>query len=445
MSSTDTWRTWEGRIVDGKFPLRQWLGGSDHSAVFLTERPGQPPQRAAIKLIPDFDAQRQLARWRTAAQLSHPHLVRVFEAGRCQIDGTEVLYVVMEAAEEDLAQILPQRALTPAEVTVMLPPLLRGLSYLHGKGFVHSRIKPSNVQAAGDQLKLSADQISLPGQESSMVTRRDIYDAPETASGAISPANDMWSLGVLLVEVFTQKPPQGTSPQGDPAIPAGVPQPFRGIARDCLRISPKQRCSAQQMLLQPEGQSAVQRGTSTAVARRPMNRRAIAIAAVVAVVLLALLLFFSRSGDKNTQSAAAPAGSTTQTAPPEPVSPTTEAPVSNAKVASKTATSGASKTEVPGVAVRQVLPPVPQSARNTITGKIRVVVRVDVDPGGKVTDAKLTSPGPSRYFANLALQASRGWEFTPPESSGEPIASAWLLTYRFGRARTEVAPQRVRR
>src|SRR5579871_6504109 len=129
MSSTGTWRTWEGRIVDGKFPLRQWLGGSDHSVVFVTERPGQPPQRAAIKLIPEFDAQRQLARWRTAAQLSDPHLVRVFEAGRCQIDGSELLYVVMEPAEEDLSQILPQRALTSGEVTAMLPPLLSGLSY----------------------------------------------------------------------------------------------------------------------------------------------------------------------------------------------------------------------------------------------------------------------------------------------------------------------------
>jgi TonB family protein len=438
MSSTGTWRTWEGRIVDGKFPLRQWLGGSDHSVVFVTERPGQPPQRAAIKLIPDFDAQRQLARWRTAAQLSDPHLVRILEAGRCQIEGTEVLYVVMELAEEDLSQILPQRALSPAEVSVMLPPLLTGLCFLHGKGFVHSRIKPSNVEASGDQLKLSADQIAMPGQESSVVTRRDVYDAPETASGAISPANDMWSLGVLLVEAMTQKRPSGTSPQGDPIIPSGLPEPFRGIARDCLRINPTERSSAPEILqrLQPSVQPAPQPRAASKAFRKPMNRAAIGIAVLVATVLIVLVFFFSKPGNKNLQSAAAPPVSTGQSAPPEAVSPTTAAPVTNTP---------APKTGSPGVAVRQVLPEVPQSARNTITGKIRVVVRVEVDPQGKVTNEKLVSPGPSRYFANLALKASREWEFTPPQSDGQAVASTWLLTYRFGRTRTEATPQRARR
>ena len=40
MSKPETWKSWEGRTVDGKFPLRQYLGGSDHSAVFLTELSG---------------------------------------------------------------------------------------------------------------------------------------------------------------------------------------------------------------------------------------------------------------------------------------------------------------------------------------------------------------------------------------------------------------------
>jgi TonB family protein len=436
MSNTEAWRTWQGRIVDGKFPLQQWLGGSDHSAVFLTTRPGQPSQRAAIKLIPDFDAQRQLARWRTAAQLSHPNLVRAFEAGRCEIDGTAVLYVVMEAAEEDLSQILPHRALAPTEVSAMLPPLLNGLSYLHGKGFVHSRVKPSNVLAVSDQLKLSADQIAMPGQENSVVTRRDIYDAPETASGAISPANDIWSVGVLLVEVLTQKPPLGTSSQGDPAIPREIPEPFAGIARDCLHIVPSQRCSTGDIVnrLNLPAPSRRESVAASPPSRRRGNRGPIAVAVLVALALIALIFVFSRSSNKNSQSAS-PSPQSAQTGPPEPVSPTTEAPVTSPPTPKSTS---------PGVAIHQVLPEVPQSARNTITGKIRVIVRVDVDAQGKVTNAKLTSPGPSRYFANLALKASRNWEFTPPESNGQASASSWLITYRFGRARTEATPQRAR-
>ena len=76
MSNPEEWKKWEGR-VDGKFPLRQWLGGSEHSAVFLTERPGQS-QKVAIKLIAaDAEADRQLSHWRAAAQFSHPHLMRI--------------------------------------------------------------------------------------------------------------------------------------------------------------------------------------------------------------------------------------------------------------------------------------------------------------------------------------------------------------------------------
>src|SRR5208283_4729589 len=105
------------------------------------------------------DAERRLANWRAAGQLTHPNLVRVFDAGRWQNNGASVLYVVMELAEEDLSQILPERALTPEEVGEMLPPLLHALAYLHGKGLAHGRIKPSNVLAIGNHLMLSADQI----------------------------------------------------------------------------------------------------------------------------------------------------------------------------------------------------------------------------------------------------------------------------------------------
>ena len=54
MNNTEAWKTWEGRTVDGKFPLRRWLGGSDHSAVFLTDLGGS--QKAVIKLIAAYEA-----------------------------------------------------------------------------------------------------------------------------------------------------------------------------------------------------------------------------------------------------------------------------------------------------------------------------------------------------------------------------------------------------
>jgi len=103
------------------------------------------------------------------------------------------------------------------------------------------------------------------------------------------------------------------------------------------------------------------------------------------------------------------------------------------------------KTAAEGEVVHKVLPEVPQSARITITGKIRVNVRVEVDSSGKVTSAKLASAGPSKYFANLAWKAAQRWEFVPPNVDGQTAASVWMLRFRFGRAGTEATADRVSR
>lgn len=437
MSSAETWTSRVGLVVDGKFPLRQWLGGSDHSAVFLTERSGQPSQRAAIKLIPadGVDADRHLARWRSAAQLSHPHLLRIYESGRCMLDGSPLLYIVMEYAEEDLAQIFPQRVLTPAEVSELLPPLLDALSYLRGKGFVHSRIKPSNVLAVNDQLKLSSDQI-LSAADTNTNRRRDVYDAPETAAGIFSPPGDVWSIGVTLVAMLTQNEDfAGENPQSDPDLPGAIPEPFRGIARECLHLDPRRRCSLGEIKarLQPPGRSVPAEPEPAPRPQRRTNRGAVVVALLV-VVLGGMVVF--RSREKN-----APAKTSTAAAPAVPHAVQRPSPPPPARKASPE-----KEKPTPGGAVtHQYIPEVSQSARNTITGHIRVTVRVEVDPSGKVTSAKLATPGPSKYFANLAWKAAQRWEFAPPEVNGQPTASAWLLRFRFGRSSTEVAPERVTR
>jgi TonB family protein len=456
MSSPEAWKKWEGR-VDGKFPLRQWLGGSEHSAVFLTERPGQS-QKVAIKLIAaDADADRQLARWRAAAQLSHPHLMRIYDAGRCRLDGTPLLYLVMEYAEEDLAQILPQRPLAPAEVTDLLPPLLDALSYLHSKGYVHGRIKPSNVHAMGDQLELSADQIVSFAELNPARGRRDVYDAPETAAGIVSPAGDVWSIGVTLVAALTQnvtfegkaegKTDSATS-RDDPAPPETVPQPFRGIARECLHLDPKRRCSLAdiQARLQPEGRSVPAEPEAPPPPRRTVKRGPIAAMLVVAVSV-GLVFFFSRGRSVSAPAPASAHSSSTapteqpalRTPPETKPSPAPKPPVHEPVATPKKAVASG------GEVVHQVLPDVPHSARNTITGTIKVGVLVEVDPSGKVTSAEFKSAGPSKYFAGLALKAAQGWEFAPPEVGGKPAASKWLLRFRFKRTSTQVLPERVTR
>ena len=181
---TESWKNWEGQVADGQFHLRRFLGATDRSAVFLTECPAQESQIAAIKFIPaDPDAgEIQLTRWRLAARLSHPHLARIFASGRCLLGPMSLLYIVTEHAEEDLAQIIPQRALTQAEVRELLPPLLETLAYLHAEGFVHHRLKPANIMAVGDQLKISSDGIRRAAKSGAGQSRRGPYDAPEAAS-----------------------------------------------------------------------------------------------------------------------------------------------------------------------------------------------------------------------------------------------------------------------
>ncbi len=430
-------------MIDGKFPLRRWLGGSEHSAVFLTEFPRQTAQKAAIKFIAanDTEAERYLLRWRAAAQLSHPNLMRIFDAGRCKINGEPVLYLVMEYAEEDLSQILPHRPLVPGEATDMLPPLLDALSYLHSKGFIHGRIKPSNVLAVGDQLKLSADQVTSFAEVDSARRRRDVYDAPEVAAGIISPASDVWSIGITLIAALTQnisfaKESAGEASPGEPGPPESVPQPFRGIARECLHLDPKRRCSIAeiQARLQPAGRSVPAQSRAPANVRRPSKRAAIAAALLLAAVVVALVIYLSRG-----KGATAPPSSTTQ----QPAVQTTRAPKPNP--AARQTGAASRKSAANGEVVRKVIPDVPQSAKNTITGTIKVGVRVEVNPSGKVISAKLKSAGPSKYFAGLALKAAQRWEFAVHEEDREPVASTWLLQFRFRRTSTDASSERTNR
>jgi TonB family protein len=433
MSKPESWKTWEGRTVDGKFSLRQWLGGSDHSAVFLTESPSLGSQKVAIKLIAAeaSDAERQLARLREAAKLSDPHLIRLFEANRVQMDGAPFVYAILEFAEEDLSQILPQRALEPSEVSDMLPPLLDALSYLHAKGLVHGRIKPSNILAVGDLLKLSTDQVTSALEMNSGCKRRDVYDPPEMDSGAVSPASDVWSLGVVLVEALTQNPKLAEeASRSRSGAPETIPEPFRGIARECLQPDPKRRCSLSQIQarLQPAARSVPAPEPAPARPARTNRLPVFGIAlAIVIVLLIGYAFLHSRGKSSAPETTAVPSGEVP--APP----------------ASKTVQSAKPASSSGGEVTRQVMPDVPKSAQNTISGTIKVTVRVDVDTSGKVISAKFKTRGSSSYFAERALRAAERWEFSPPLVDGQPTASAWLVQFRFKRSSIQASSQRIKR
>src|ERR1700730_14410581 len=254
---SEAWKRWEGRTVDGRFPLQSYLGGSGHSAVFLTvtQPSGSDSEKAAIKLIPAgaVDANHQFLRWKAASELSHSNLIRICEAGRCELDGTELLYVVMEYAEENLSQILPERALTAEEARGMLAPILRALQFEHDKGFVHGHIQPSNILAVGDQVKLSSDALSMAGERRGSARATSAYDPPEAPTGAISRAADVGQLGMTLIEVLTQHlPVWDQARMSAPEVPAALPEPFREIAGHCLQVDAGKRWTVGEILRRVE-------------------------------------------------------------------------------------------------------------------------------------------------------------------------------------------------
>ena len=188
---TVSWKEYEGEVITNTFPLRQYLGGSGHSALFLTQLSGPQSSKAAVKLIPAGEfADVQLSLWRRGSQLSHPNLLGLYQSGRCQLADMDLLYVVMEYAEEDLSQILPERPLAAAEARDMLEPVFDTLTFLHGQGLVHSHIKPSNILATGDRLKLSSDTLFPSGEFRRFPGEFDVYVPPECAASALTPG---WS------------------------------------------------------------------------------------------------------------------------------------------------------------------------------------------------------------------------------------------------------------
>ncbi|HYM06199.1 MAG TPA: TonB family protein [Terriglobales bacterium] len=432
------WNQWEGQVINGTFHLRHYLGGCGTSAVFLTERE-RDPQKAAIKLIPASPelTKLQLSRWDTAAKLSHPHLMRLFQTGCCQLGGMALLYLVMEYAEENLSEILPQRPLTRAETREILEPILDALAYVHGQGFVHGHIKPANIMGVDDQLKISADGLWRMADSRAGLRKRGVYDAPEIVDGAISPAADVWSLGMTLVETLTQRLPVWQQlEQAEPVLPENLPAPFSELARHCLRRDAQRRWTIAEIAahLRPptpapsEDRTACNQTVASPQAASAKWRyvaSALALGAVVAAMLVAPRLFKRQPGPQRSVSAVVE-----QSAIP----PKIERPVIAPKPEA---------TSVPGQVIHEVLPTVPRSARSTISGTVKVVVRVHVDASGNVAGAELDSQGPSRYFAGLALQAARGWKFAPPKADGQDASSEWHLRFEFRNSGTRVFPVRL--
>jgi TonB family protein len=282
--------------------------------------------------------------------------------------------------------------------------------------------------------------------------------------GDISPAADVWSLGMTLVEALTQRLPvwEG-SRQRELVLPGTLPAQFRELARHCLRTDVQSRwrlgdiaAHMQQWSAAPQSRTAASPGPAFS------SWRYVAPMAALGLLLTAMLvgprLFKDHSNPQRSTSTVLEQTTGRQVEALKPVTPKAgraaqstggEKPSAlnvvpqHLPAQSQAGSPAPSVNLVPGEVVRQVLPDVPRKARRTIKGKVRVGIRVRVDPSGSLLGAEVDSPGPSRYFAELALKAARRWKFSPAKVDGRNVSSEWILRFQFGRAATRVVPVRT--
>ena len=233
------------RLLDGRYRLGDRLGSGAVAEVFraLDERLARP---VAIKLFRGDAAeelQRHEAEMRTLAQLDHPNLVTVYDAG----EANDQPYLVMQLIEGDtLADELRRGPIGPERTARYGAALADALAYVHEQGFVHRDVKPANVLIAADGRVHLADFGIARLVDSAHVTRTgDVlgtpaYFAPEQVSGgAVGSGADVYALGLMLLECLTgQRAFEGTAMEvamarmnRDPEIPSSVPASWHDLLR----------------------------------------------------------------------------------------------------------------------------------------------------------------------------------------------------------------------
>jgi eukaryotic-like serine/threonine-protein kinase len=195
------------------------------------------------------------------ARLNHPNIVRIYEIGKIG----RVPYVVLELLEK--GTLKERLAGTPQpfrEAAMLLAALARGVNAAHVAGILHRDLKPSNVLFDQGGVPKIADfglakrlEVEDGETQTGQVLGTPSYMAPEQAKGwdrDIGPAADIYSLGAILYEMLTGRPPlKGTTPgetlklvqEEDPVSPSRLrsklPFDLETICLKCLARDPRKR------------------------------------------------------------------------------------------------------------------------------------------------------------------------------------------------------------
>ncbi len=265
---SELWQQFSGLTIDGRYHLSALIGAGAHGGTFAAEHLTEDgvSRRVAIKLMirDSLRYDQQLKDLTVYAGLSSPSLVRSFAPGTCDLNGIRLIYLPSELADAPLNSRLPDYPLNLDESRDVGICIATALSYLHGLPvpLVHRDIKPDNIVITGGRWKVADFGLMRAVAAKEGVRTRTFvgtaeYAPPEAFDGLITPAWDIWSLGVTLYEAATGRLPfHGETPQQlmraicnePPVLDAALEPGLKAIIEACLAKTLADRPTAEQAL-----------------------------------------------------------------------------------------------------------------------------------------------------------------------------------------------------
>jgi eukaryotic-like serine/threonine-protein kinase len=202
-------------LFDGRYRIVRKLGSGGMANVYLAEDEDLG-RRVAIKILNDRYAnddsfiERFRREAKSAASLSHPNIVSIYDRG--EAEGT--YYIAMEVIEgRSLKELILTRGPLPiVEAVHYARQILQALRFAHRHGIIHRDIKPHNNLIGEQGLKVTDFGIARYGPsqmtEAGSIMGTAQYLSPEQARGApVTASSDLYSVGIVLYEMLTGRVP----------------------------------------------------------------------------------------------------------------------------------------------------------------------------------------------------------------------------------------------